>query len=646
MAINNPYIPGDPYSYDLKWIVRRIREHSAILTDIDQKIAEAISQYLDQHDPFYYGTADELIHTSIENGSIAYIEGFNAAGDGGANLYYITGNFYDVQNEDFYLTMATGNQWALPIIMTYYVTPEMFGAFGDGTTDDTAAMTVFCKKVDYDQIGAKTYKVTTPITIEQKKKGRVNIAYLIGNIIFDECDNCDISVVSEGPEYNGGHVYTGNENFNFGDLPDVGIQFIQCYSNVITVGSYQHEIGVQLKGKDRGCVYNTFTLKSLANNVISLDLYGALTSWVNENLFMGGTFANSSNNPHRTENVGIRIWRGPNNTYSMNSNSFIKPSFEMWGLPILGEHANFNTFMYCRAENQTSKYARFDDTSQGNKITFGYSSQVMDVQPLIETKGVNNNLAYSRDLELIREGFAEFYSWHFEADKISYPSNGAGRYFKHVPGLNAYYISSSVLAPQTQYFNKLVGACIQDTDGVIIDDQFSYGLALEARDYMQIGMDATLFSGTIRFSVNCYDASWNQVALTSADFSGQGWAFQNNQIYSNSNTDGFFQSVTLLNTSIKHVVVAVRTYNGAVLSSLRFYTGDILTAYNYRPPVIDQLLTPLPDYSKAFVKYGKAGQMIPQNAVTTGTDSAGTYYITGHICTSDGNNWQAVKSYV
>lgn len=26
MAINNPYIPGDPYSYDLKWIVREINK--------------------------------------------------------------------------------------------------------------------------------------------------------------------------------------------------------------------------------------------------------------------------------------------------------------------------------------------------------------------------------------------------------------------------------------------------------------------------------------------------------------------------------------------------------------------------------------------------------------------------------------------
>lgn len=26
MAINNPYIPGDPACYDLKWLVRKLKE--------------------------------------------------------------------------------------------------------------------------------------------------------------------------------------------------------------------------------------------------------------------------------------------------------------------------------------------------------------------------------------------------------------------------------------------------------------------------------------------------------------------------------------------------------------------------------------------------------------------------------------------
>lgn len=53
MAINNPYVPGDPFSYDLKWIVRKIKEHTTILSTLDQKILDTIQQLLDQHDPVY-----------------------------------------------------------------------------------------------------------------------------------------------------------------------------------------------------------------------------------------------------------------------------------------------------------------------------------------------------------------------------------------------------------------------------------------------------------------------------------------------------------------------------------------------------------------------------------------------------------------
>ena len=39
MAINNPYVPGDPFSYDLKWLVRKIKEHSNQINELTQEIA-------------------------------------------------------------------------------------------------------------------------------------------------------------------------------------------------------------------------------------------------------------------------------------------------------------------------------------------------------------------------------------------------------------------------------------------------------------------------------------------------------------------------------------------------------------------------------------------------------------------------------
>lgn len=38
MSINNPYVPGDPYSYDLKWIVEKLKEAIALYTPISQEV--------------------------------------------------------------------------------------------------------------------------------------------------------------------------------------------------------------------------------------------------------------------------------------------------------------------------------------------------------------------------------------------------------------------------------------------------------------------------------------------------------------------------------------------------------------------------------------------------------------------------------
>ena len=137
---NNPYIPGDPYSYDLKWLVSQVKANRAALEGLDDRIENLIINYLDQHDPVYYQTAQELIDSSQKAGSIAFIEGFYSAGDGGANLYFITDDFSVASAADFYLEFSSGDLWAIPVILTSYVTPEMFGAKGDGITDDTDAV--------------------------------------------------------------------------------------------------------------------------------------------------------------------------------------------------------------------------------------------------------------------------------------------------------------------------------------------------------------------------------------------------------------------------------------------------------------------------------------------------------------------------
>lgn len=142
---NNPLIPGDPYMYDVKWIISKILEHSAELSTLDEKIRAEIIAALNQHDPVYFESTDALINSGIKTGALAYIEGYYEPGDGGANLYITTDDYNDIINAAFYITLDGANMWALPVILAPYVTPEMFGAKGDGTTDDSAAIATAIK---------------------------------------------------------------------------------------------------------------------------------------------------------------------------------------------------------------------------------------------------------------------------------------------------------------------------------------------------------------------------------------------------------------------------------------------------------------------------------------------------------------------
>lgn len=47
MAINNPYVPGDPFSYDLKWIIAKLKEHGVSITALYEAIENIEQRELD-----------------------------------------------------------------------------------------------------------------------------------------------------------------------------------------------------------------------------------------------------------------------------------------------------------------------------------------------------------------------------------------------------------------------------------------------------------------------------------------------------------------------------------------------------------------------------------------------------------------------
>lgn len=79
--------------------------------------------------------SDMQSSTDISNGMIVHTNGFHSKGDGGAAFYSIS----DTGTANGTSVLACGSLYAT-IIANGKITPEMYGAYGDGVHDDTAAI--------------------------------------------------------------------------------------------------------------------------------------------------------------------------------------------------------------------------------------------------------------------------------------------------------------------------------------------------------------------------------------------------------------------------------------------------------------------------------------------------------------------------
>lgn len=201
MAINNPYVPGDPYSYDLNWIISKIKTLDTIYESIDSKIAEQIYKAFQESNLINFKTTEEMLQATLEDGAVVLTDGYHEPGDGGTMIYLIQGFTPEMCLLDYYLTLP-GNKIAVPVILFPYVTPVMFGAYADGTTDDTQAVQ---QSVEYGMpvnLIGKTYAISDTIDVQTaglkiQNGGIKMLAQIQGGAFFcHEADNITFDSVT------------------------------------------------------------------------------------------------------------------------------------------------------------------------------------------------------------------------------------------------------------------------------------------------------------------------------------------------------------------------------------------------------------------------------------------------------------------
>lgn len=127
---------------------------------VDGTLQEIIGSYLQANVAWTFNTvADMKQSTNLVAGSYAQTLGFHTLNDGGAGIYYIT----DTGTANEMDVIAVGNLFA-NLVSPSVITPEMFGAYGDNTNDDTVVLQ-YCFDKHKNTLLTKTYLTSNTITL-------------------------------------------------------------------------------------------------------------------------------------------------------------------------------------------------------------------------------------------------------------------------------------------------------------------------------------------------------------------------------------------------------------------------------------------------------------------------------------------------
>lgn len=272
---------------------------------------------------------------------------------------------------------------------------KLFGAVGDGITDDTLAINnaisfINALTPNRDTLtilfpSAKGYLVSNTISIPKN----VNII-MKSPLIYDGIEGKECLVIGESGTINNCismQLMVERKNISsWTNENDIGIKIINAYGCDINLKyANKFTIGVQLMGSAHGVAYNNIVIGRLLNNHIGLDLTNEVYGWCNENNFVGGGIQCHTGMNTGLSRYGVRITSKDLTYKNNNNNVFIKTSFELGksmaspneALPILIEYGQNNIFKHVRDEqNSDLGLMRCLNNSNTNTVEVGYMDSI------------------------------------------------------------------------------------------------------------------------------------------------------------------------------------------------------------------------------------------------------------------------------
>ena len=252
------------------------------ISEVDDMVNNKADASIVDKKPYYFDSVAEMKAYDLQEGDYAITKGYYTANDGGGANYEIVDD--DTLVDDGGLIHVLTNGLRAKLLNTN-IYPELFGAKGDGITDDTTAFENAINKTGELNLYEKTYKITS-LTITKDLIINGNNATLIDNTeenhfiemlstsnnknlwlhhINIDTPHCNVALYIDGNKLNGDNIIVKNAK-------DINIHIVKTGSfgscNIDTIRCQLAPIGVQLDATD--CHISHFIgfncMKHLVNN--------------------------------------------------------------------------------------------------------------------------------------------------------------------------------------------------------------------------------------------------------------------------------------------------------------------------------------------------------------------------------------------
>ena len=489
-------------------------------------LQEIVASYLESNVTWTFDTvADMKLATNLSANSYAQTLGFHTIGDGGGAIYKIT----DTGTANEMNIIAIGDLRAT--LVPTEANPLQFGAYGDGTHNDTTAIQACA---DYAlahglafHMSPKNY-LTDTVTIQNLRTIKIE-----GQIKLSSA-SASLNVYSD---INGTRPNIFINQVTVGDIVMKGLN-----SAIVQIEDANRLLLIADNTEGHGFIgYTTFILGFIRHLIIEDD--GSGQKWVNENLFIGGRY------------LSVTIG-GNNSSFPHENNLFLEP---------MCEHTTWN-FNYCsgnrvvKARLEGTVTVNFAESAVANTIEQDYGSTLQSY----------------------------YNPSHMLPDNITVNDQSGGQNYvitnknllidKKIVTLNKFFNPNSVTV-QGEYLKPSRNTNIWTSQIVELPNKV-FALWLE--------MD----NSNLDFRIRCYDSNkqlLNTVPATSLLKNSPTLALVNAHDYGNGsyNRYNYWAIITPNNPDIKYIQILINTPNTEAGDTARFRNINLtLTSYDELSPYV------------------------------------------------------------